>query len=238
MATGRGCFTSARASGGRVWWIERHVRRLTRDAHTLGLPAPDPAACRRLLEELAAPSRVRGDLKIRVEAHADAELGVRLRGAATEIDPDRPTWRAVAGGHPGPSATSAAKSTDRGIYDPAIAAARAAGADEALLFDAAGLLVEGARTNVVIHRAEGPLVTPPLARGGQAGIAREMLLEMVPELREDDVSLFDLRRAREVIAVNAVRGARAITSLDGHAIGSGRAGPWCERLAAILSPDA
>lgn len=214
------------------------MRRLVRDASRLGLPAPDPAACRRLLEELAAPSRVRGELKVRVEAHADAELGVRLRGAATELDPDHATWRAVAGAHPGPSPTSATKSTDRSLYDPAIAAARAAGADEALLFDAAGLLVEGARTNVIVHRAEGPLVTPPLARGGQAGIAREILLERVPELREDDVSAFDLRRAREVIAVNAVRGARAITALDGHAIGGGRVGPWCERLAAVLSPDA
>lgn len=238
MAAGRGCFTSARATSGRAWWIERHVRRLVRDASCLGLPAPDPAACRRLLEELAAPSRIRGELKVRVEAHADAVLGVRLRGAATELDPDHATWRAVAGAHPGPSPTSAIKSTDRSRYDPAIAAARAAGADEALLFDAAGLLVEGARTNVIVHRAEGPLVTPPLARGGQAGIAREILLERVPELREDDVSAFDLRRAREVIAVNAVRGARAITVLDGHAIGGGRVGPWCERLAAALSPDA
>lgn len=238
MGAGRGCFTSARASGGRVWHLDRHLRRLARDAACLGLPAPDPIACRRLFEELAAPSRVRGDLKIRVEAHADAEIGVRLRGAATELDPDRAAWRAVAGSHPGPSPTSTAKSTDRSCYDPAIAAARAAGADEALLFDAAGLLVEGARSSVIVHRAEGPLVTPPLARGGQAGIAREILLERVPELREDDVSLFDLRRAREVIAVNAVRGARAITSLDGHAIGGGRAGPWCERFGALLSPDA
>jgi branched-subunit amino acid aminotransferase/4-amino-4-deoxychorismate lyase len=238
LAAGRGCFTSARAVGGRVCWVERHVRRLTRDALCLGLPAPDPTLCRRLLEELAAPSRVRGDLKVRVEAHADAKLGVRLRGAATELDPDRPAWRAVAGTHPGPSPTSAVKSTDRAIYDVAIANARAAGADEALLFDAAGLIVEGARTNVIVHRAEGLLVTPPLARGGQAGIAREILLEKVPELCEDDVSVFDLRRAREVIAVNAVRGARAITWFDGHTIGGGRTGPWCERLAGVLSPDA
>lgn len=221
-----------------MWWIERHVRRLVRDALCLGLPAPDPTACRRLLEELAAPSRVRGDLKVRVEAHVDAELGVRLRGAATELDPDRPVWRAIAAAHPGPSLTSSAKSTDRSIYDPAIAAARAGGADEALLFDATGLLVEGARTNVIVHRAEAQLVTPPLGRGGQAGITREILLEIVPELIEDDVSLFDLRRAREVIAVNAVRGARAIIALDGHAIGGGRAGPWCERLAAALALDA
>lgn len=238
MATGCGCFTSARASGGRVRHLDRHLRRLSRDALCIGLPPFDVAACRRLFDELAAPSRVRGDLKVRVEAHADAEIGVRLRGAATELDPDRPAWRAVAGSHPGPSATSTAKSTDRGVYDPAIAAARAAGAEEALLFDAAGMLVEGARTNVIVHRVEGALVTPPLARGGQAGIAREILLEKVSELREADVSLFDLRRAREVIAVNAVRGARAITSLDGHTIGGGHAGPWCERLADVLAPDA
>jgi branched-subunit amino acid aminotransferase/4-amino-4-deoxychorismate lyase len=231
---GLGCYRGARAVGGRGWHAERHARRVARDARLLEIGEVDGAAVLRLLDELAAPSRAGQDLKIRLEAHRDAVLGVRLRGAATALAPDRRAWRAVAGSHPGPSCVSSAKSTAREHYEAALGAAHAARADEALLFDASGHLVEGARTSVVVVRADGRLATPPLARGGQAGVAREILLETLAELREEDVSLFELRRAREVIAVNAVRGARAIVALDGHAIAAGHAGPWCERIAAAL----
>jgi REP element-mobilizing transposase RayT len=55
---------------------------------------------------------------------------------------------------------------------------------------------------------------------------------------EADLAAADLAGAREVIAINAVRGARTITHLDGHPIGSGSAGPWSQRLALLLeSPD-
>jgi branched-subunit amino acid aminotransferase/4-amino-4-deoxychorismate lyase len=232
------CYTSARASAGRVWHAPLHARRLARDAKLLGIGDVDQALVRRLLEELAAPSRAGGDLKVRVEAQRDAVTGVRLRGAAAAVEPDRATWRAIAARepHPGPSPTSRCKTTERRCYDAALAEARAAGADEALLFDRAGFLVEGARTNVVVVCADGSLRTPPLARGGQAGVAREVLLGEVAELHEADVERAELASAREVIAVNAVRPARAITSLDGHPLGAaGRPGPWAERLGRLLA---
>jgi branched-subunit amino acid aminotransferase/4-amino-4-deoxychorismate lyase len=221
-----------------VWHADRHARRLARDAKLLGIGDLDETLARRLLEELAAPSRAGADLKIRVEAHPDAVTGVRLRGAATAVDADRATWRAIAARepHPGASPISRCKTTDRRIYDPALAAVRAAGADEALLFDRDGFLVEGARTNVVVVGPDGSLRTPPLARGGQSGVAREVLLAEVAELREADIERAELASAREVIAVNAVRPARAILSLDGHPLGFGaRPGPWAERLGRVLA---
>lgn len=133
--------------------------------------------------------------------------------------------------HPGASATSAAKTTARAFYESAFAAASTRGADEALLFDAADFLVEGTRTNVIVASADGRLATPPLARGAQAGVAREFLLEAIAELAERDVTRGDIATAREVIAVNAVRGARAIVAIDGVPVGGGRVGSWCEALA-------
>jgi branched-chain amino acid aminotransferase len=79
-------------------------------------------------------------------------------------------------------------------------------------------------------------VTPPLERGAVAGIAREVLLERVKELRCRDVSASDLRAAREVVAVNAVRGARPIVRLDGREIGTGQ-GAAHDRLARALEAD-
>ena len=45
----------------------------------------------------------------------------------------------------------------------------------------------------------------------------------------------ELRAARELIATNAVRGARAILTLDDAAVGSGNGGPVLKRLQALLA---
>jgi len=230
----RGCFTSARASGGRAWWAARHARRIARDARLVGLGEVDPGLALRLLAELAAPSRDGGDLKVRLVAQPDRDGAPCLRGGAISLAPDPAAWRAITAPapHPGPSPTSAAKTTDRAYYDAALAAGR--GADEALCLDACGRLVEGCRTNLVVVLADGALATPPLARGAQAGIAREILLERCAELRERDVDRASLTAAREVVAVNAVRGARAVVAIDGSPVGDGRPGPWSARLGDAL----
>lgn len=231
-----GCYTGARASSGRVWHVERHVRRLARDARLLGLGEINRARVLALFAELAAPTRAGADRKLRVEIEPGDAGSARLRGYATELEADGSAWRAITApaAHPGPSPISLAKTTARAYYDAAFAAARAAGADEALCFDGAGFLVEGARTNLVVALADGRLVTPPLARGAQAGIAREIALESVAELREEDVARDDVGAAREVVAINAVRGARAIVALDGIALGGSCSGPWSERLGRLL----
>jgi len=231
-----GCYTGARASGGRVWHLERHVERLARDARLLGLGALDAADVRARLLALAAPTRGGPDRKIRLALEPDGDGAPRWRGDATPIDADGPTWRAIVGPtpHPGASPRSIAKTTDRSFYEAAFGAAEQAGADEALLCDAAGLLVEGARTNLVVALADGGLATPPLARGGQGGVARTVALAALPELAERDVARAELAAAREVIAINAVRGARAIVAIDGAPVGDGRPGPAFARVGRVL----
>lgn len=232
MTSGVGCYTSALATGGRVWHAERHARRLARDARLLGLGEVDEAAALRLLRELAAPTRGGGDAKLRLEARREAGA-LRLLASSQPLEADPATWLAISAPrrHGGASRSSRAKTTARALYDEASEAARRAGAAEALLFDAAGFLVEGARTNVVVALRDGALVTPPLARGAQAGVARELLLERVGELAEADVAGAELAAARAILAINAVRGVRAIVRLDGRAVGDGCAGAWAERLA-------
>ncbi|RIL04620.1 MAG: hypothetical protein DCC71_13490, partial [Proteobacteria bacterium] len=134
-----------------MWYRERHARRLARDARLLGLGELDVERALALLDELAAPSRGGAPLRIRVEAHGEA-AGVRLRGAATQLDGDPALWRATTGcaPHPGASPTSAVKCTARQYWDDALAQARSVGAHEALLFDAQGFLVEGARSSLVV----------------------------------------------------------------------------------------
>lgn len=237
MSEAGGCYSSARANGGQVWLAARHAQRLARDARLLGLGDVDEAGVLDLLSALALPTRGGPDAKIRIDAHFDPELAIRLSGTSSPIGAESPTWRCVAAivAHPGASPTSSAKRSDRALYDAAFVAAREAGVDEALLFDAADRLVEGTRSNLIVVRDDAAIVTPPLACGAQAGIARALLLERIPQLREADVTRAELAAAIEIIACNAVRGVRPVVALEGRAVGDGRPGPCAERLAVAFA---
>jgi branched-subunit amino acid aminotransferase/4-amino-4-deoxychorismate lyase len=131
--------------------------------------------------------------------------------------------------HDGPLVLGGHKLTNRLVHALAADAARTAGVREALLFDRDGYLVEGAGSNVVAVTVDGALVTPPLSRGAVAGIAREVLVERVPDLAERDLRREDLFEARAVLCTNAVRGARPLSELDRKPL-PGADHPWVARL--------
>jgi branched-subunit amino acid aminotransferase/4-amino-4-deoxychorismate lyase len=220
---------------GRVWLLERHAARLAHDARIAGVGALDPQQCREALEAAARAHFAHGEGIVRLEAHA-GERGPALVVAPRALGPEPAHWRATTAAepHPGPRVAAGVKWVDDPFLSRARQAARAAGADDVLLFDADGRLVEGARTSLVVVLAGGEARTPPLARGGVAGVARAVALAALPELAEADVTRAALAGARELVALNAVRGARAITRLDGAAVGAGEPGPWARRLARAL----
>jgi branched-subunit amino acid aminotransferase/4-amino-4-deoxychorismate lyase len=137
----------------------------------------------------------------------------------------------------GPGPAPGLKATSRLALALARDAGDDAGADEVLVLDAAERLLEGARSNVVVVGRGGVPATPPVSLGLVAGIARDVVLERVPGIEEREIGLAELRSAREIVAVNAVRGARPITRLDGAAVADGRPGAWARRLDAALAED-
>ncbi|MEN8183613.1 MAG: aminotransferase class IV [Myxococcota bacterium] len=239
VAPRTGCYTTARVVAGAPRWLDRHLRRLRRDARRLGLDPPPEAECRRALVELAGAAFPSGEGVVRLELRPQARGSGCLVGTARPLGPEADTWSAVLSKLPHPGvragAGSGAKLSGREFLEGARELARSSGVDEALLLDGRGFLVEGARTNLVVAGEAGEPSTPPLARGGVAGLAREVIVAGMPELREADVDRAGLGRARELIALNAVRGARPITRLDGRPVGDGRPGPLARRLAAILA---
>jgi branched-subunit amino acid aminotransferase/4-amino-4-deoxychorismate lyase len=215
----------------------RVAARLARDAARLGLGALDADACLAALAGLGAERFGPREGIVRLEASRSAEGGVRIAASARELGPEPGAWEAVVGSaaHGGAGPLAGAKLSG----DPRIAGARAeadaAGAQEALLFDAEGRLVEGARTNLVVALAGGRIVTPPRARGCVAGVALEVVRERVAELGEADLSRADVARALEIVATNAVRGAVPIVRLDGRPVGAGAPGPLAARLREVLA---
>ena len=234
-AEGRGCYTSAHVRAGEVRFEARHVQRLVRDARALELGEVDANAARRALRELAEAAFGGGDGVVRLQASRDAAGRVQLVATARTLGDDPREWTAICAAqrHDGGVVPGGPKLTNRLALALAADAAHRAGAQEALLFDGEGCLVEGARTNAIVATERGDLLTPPLARGGVAGIARAIALERMPELREGDVTAEDLFGAREIVVVNAVRGARSIATLDGRSIG-GPQRPMHARLAEAL----
>jgi branched-subunit amino acid aminotransferase/4-amino-4-deoxychorismate lyase len=126
------------------------------------------------------------------------------------------------------------KLTNRLALQLAADEATAAGADEALLFDAADRLVEGSRCNVIVVGADNLPLTPSSDFGAVAGIALEVVLEHLPEIRQGAIARNALRNAREVIALNSVRGARPVVRLDAAAVADGVPGPWSARIQAAF----
>jgi para-aminobenzoate synthetase/4-amino-4-deoxychorismate lyase len=94
------------------------------------------------------------------------------------------------------------KSSDRGFYDAALAAAKERGAYEALFVRDDGLVTEGSFTSLFVERG-GKLLTPPASLGLLPGVLRRRLLDE-GRAEEGELSLADL--ADGFLIGNATRG--------------------------------
>jgi len=108
-----------------------------------------------------------------------------------------------------------------------------AGADNAILLDAAGLVTEGPGFNVFAVR-DGVVITPD--RGGLEGITRRSVIELCEELglpREvRPLPVAELRDADEVFLATTAGGVMPASRLDGRIMGNDRPGPISARLRA------
>lgn len=242
FATGRGCYTTARVHAGRVRFAARHAARLVRDARRLGIGDLDAGLVR---EGLAATARAAfgrddgGDGIVRIQASRDGDGRVHLAAVPRHPGPEPDAWSAGIAPfpHEGPMPWSGAKVSNHLLFAMAADWARSRELDEAILLDREGYAVEGARSNLLCVADDGVPTTPDLARGGVAGVGLEVLRERT-EIRARHLSVADLRAAREIVAVNAIRGPRPVTRLDGRPIGDGAAGPVAHRLQTVFEQDA
>lgn len=214
------CLTKARAIGappstfglietmlwqrvGGVRWLERHLRRLAESADHFDIPV-EVGEWRRVISAAvaeaskSAPSRV----KLRCELSADGTFRVE-----SSVQPrSSRLWRVRLAGSPVDSADARLfhKTSDRTLYEAAAAEARAAGADEAILWNERGELTEGTRTNLVLD-LDGSWVTPSRESGLLAGVCRQVLLDR-RRIREAVLRKNDLGRAQAIYLTNSLRG--------------------------------
>jgi len=122
----------------------------------------------------------------------------------------------------------------------AMAEARAAGEDDAIMLDFKGRVTEGTTSNVFAV-IDSKLCTPPLEVGILEGVTRKLLVKLSRnhgiEVDEKHISAEDLKRAEEIFFASTLKEVLPIVRLDGKTVGSGKPGSvtlklteWFEEL--------
>lgn len=221
------------------WW--EHMERLRKGGDFLGIKIP--FGCKTLekfaLELIARNQRPDSLLRLTVSR------GVGPRGYSPK-GADNPM--VVMTLHPAPAAAAAWKLHTAAVRLPAgeqlahfktanklaqvlaRAEADAAGADEALLCNTEGFVVEGASSNLFWVEGE-TICTPPLASGILAGVTRAVTLELCQQLglshAERQITPDGLRAAAGVFLTLSSLGVVGASQLDGNKLA---ASPFVEKL--------
>jgi branched-chain amino acid aminotransferase len=251
---GDGVFEGIRFHGGVPFRLEQHLARLARSAAAIALPLPWGRG--ELVEAvgsvIGAAGRPDGYIRL-----------VVTRGAGSfGLDPrscPRPSLLVACGAFDSfsPEAgrdlrfglsviVASTRQLPPDVLDPRIkslnylprvlarAEAIRAGADEAILLNAAGHVTEGSTDNIFVAR-DGELVTPPVSDGALDGITRGAILELAAAARIPtrvaSLTPYDLHVADEVFLCGTGIELRPVRSVDGRALPA-CPGPVFERLAA------
>ena len=229
---GEGLFETMRAEGGAVPLLGRHLDRVLASGRALGLaPLPDRG---RMEEAVAATVAAAGDGPLRVRLRVSPAPSLVVEADAEAAMPaDVPTARAasVRGAWIPANRMAEHKSLSYAAHRVSQREAEAAGADHALLLDAAGRLGEAALASVFCSVA-GELVSAP-ARGLLPGVARAVVMEALP-VAERALEEEAWRAADEIVLTNAVRGAVSVVRVDGRPVGAGTPGPAARRVGEAL----
>jgi 4-amino-4-deoxychorismate lyase len=251
LVRGEAVFEAMRVYAGRPFRLRAHLDRLAASARAVELPLPGG------LEELAARAvaaagagdtdvvlrlictkgpegsgepaafAICSDVPASFEEERRRGLRVVLLTTATD-----PLVRAAS-----PWLLPGAKTISYAVNMAAQRAARADGADDAVLVGLGGELLE-APTASLWWRSGHTLHTPSLDLGILAGITRAVLCDLAPGLglkvAEGVYTAGDLAAADEAFLSSSTRELMPVVSVDGAPVADGRPGPAAADLQAVL----
>ena len=199
---GDGVFETMRVYGGRMFRAHEHMERLFAGLQALSIesvfsPEELRAVCRSLAEMNGVPDgaarayRTRDSTVVTVRSHPLAPRNLTAIVSTVRVD----------------SHLSRHKTANRLPYILAQQEAASEGADEAVLLNSAGRVVEFATSNLFAVK-DGCLFTPPLADGPLPGITRHAVLAIAAGIqipvRETGFGPEFLDTADEVFATNSL----------------------------------
>ena len=221
---GHGVFETIKVNGGHPVFLADHHARLSASARALDLPhSLDLATLRDHLQRVIVANHLTdGSAKV-VLFHNDTAPTSELICTSEKLYPadtyDRGfRLRTVFSGERTGSLCDH-KTLNYLVNIRAKRAAVAAGFDEPLFITPAGIVIEGATTNVFAVRG-GVALTPALACGPLPGTARARVLALLGpnRVREGFITRTELDHADEIFVTNALLGVMPVSRCDGRAL--------------------
>jgi branched-chain amino acid aminotransferase len=239
LLLGDGVFETLRVYAAGPFALDEHLARLRASADVMRIPVPAGLGAA-VHDVLGANEIINARVRITLTSGAGPAGLARGTGAPTALvvalplTPWSPSSTAIVSrfrrDEHSPLAGAKTTSLAQGVV--ALAEARDAGADEALLLNIAGNLCEATTANVfLVH--DGVAATPPLDAGCLAGITRAHVLELGAE--ERTISPADLQQADEAFLTSSTREVQPLVMIDGRPVGTGEPGPVTLRLAHAYS---
>jgi branched-chain amino acid aminotransferase len=250
---GEGVYETLRTYRGEPFFFVEHMTRLRRSASLLGIDVPmdDAAMLARVRETMAAGddggspeayirillTRGVGDLTYQPSACPVPSLVIIVKALALPKEEwfsqgIRVALVSIRRNHPD-ALNPLIKSNNLINNALAMQEALRAGADEALMCNHAGEIVECSQSNFFIVR-DGVVLTAPLSAGLLPGITRAFILELATAIgvpaREATILPGDLWTADEAFITGTTRDVTPVVAVDGRPIGNGRPGPISVRL--------
>lgn len=252
---GDSVFETLRTYGGKPYALKEHLERLERSARSVLIPLDfDPSL---LVEEVTSAVRGAGYeesvIRIVVTRGVMSGLGLdlELSSRPTRVvivipltPPPEATYEDGVAAITYPAQRVAdgtqASGAKVGNYLVAVLArdlAKKRGAEEALIVDGRGRVVEGATSNLFWVRGER-LLTPPESLGILVGITRGRVLKLAAALgiqaEEAMLSADELAQVDELFVCSSVREIVPLVRIDGAMVGNGRPGATTRRLIAAF----
>ena len=230
--SGPGLVTTAQVRNGGCTFETQHIQRLQRDADLLGLAPVRSDEVRTLMTGLAQAAFPSSKGVLRVLLSTLSPGKTELIGSVRPWIEESTAWKARISPvpHTGPGPFTGAKLADLPCWRAAREWGAQRGCDECLLLNHAGDLVEGTRCNLILVNEEGALHYPDPLLGAVAGIGLGVLTKAGATIQPAQLQKADVFCAQEIIAINAVRGPRSITHLEGRPVGAGQPGPVARQL--------
>jgi branched-chain amino acid aminotransferase len=251
---GYGLFETMRAYNGKIFMLDRHLKRLYQSAETLGLDralagidleraCTDTLKANHLLEARMRLTITRGEAGPFPGTRQDTAATVLITAIAYTPLPAEvyeKGYKALISAlrRDSQSLLSRLKSTSYLLSVLAKKEAENAGMDEALLLNEHGTISEGSISNVFFVDSN-QLLTPPVVSGILPGITRGVVMELAASLKikafEKEIKVADLPRFDEAFLTNSVLEIMPLVAIRDRAgrtvtIGAGRPGEITRRL--------
>ncbi|MEN9359562.1 MAG: aminodeoxychorismate synthase component [Verrucomicrobiota bacterium] len=197
-------FTTMAWENGRPLKLRAHLRRLRDSCRWFQRPFPGDAIFAQLRQWRI--DRSSGAFRVRLAVDAQGQLRGRCEPlAALGWGKDEALVVIAEEKIPTANPWTRHKTSCRGLYERALARAKALGADEALLFNDRNELAEGSFTSIFLCDSQGHWFTPPLEAGILPGIWRQEQIQILGAI-EKALTLDDLHAAAKLRLGNSLRG--------------------------------